>query len=139
MKCSSRIRLLPGESLGPCEPCDRTRPLNFKGPQNMKYTLCIVIYEASISLICSPMRSKTRPKLHPHKSHRILDCRSPDSQSLPLGGCGGARLDHRHCRQNRHRFLSYRALTLVPQPRGGAERTRAGQSRCRHADANTGG
>jgi len=30
---------------------------------------------------------------------------------------GGARLDHEHRRQDRRRFLFYRALTLVPEPR----------------------
>ena len=39
--------------------------------------------------------------------------------SLPLDSCSGARLDHRHQMQDRCRFLSYRALTLVPRPRGG--------------------
>ena len=56
------------------------RAPNLKGPQNIKYTLCIVIYEALILLICSQIHSKIRSKLHP-KSHTLLP-------ALVGGGCG---------------------------------------------------
>ena len=33
----------PGPYLGTCGPCDRTGPPNLKGPQNIRYTLDIVM------------------------------------------------------------------------------------------------
>ena len=62
-------------------------------------------------MIFSSIHSKTRSKLHPEVTHRIPDC-DRSAPSLPLGGRGGARLNHRH------RFIYYRALTFMPHGAG---------------------
>ena len=41
--CSIVYLFDPGPYLGTCGPCDRTWPPNLKGPQNIRYTLDIVM------------------------------------------------------------------------------------------------
>ena len=67
-----------GASLGACELCDRT------GAQNMKYILCIVIYDALILLI-SAQSIANRDSNCTQKSHIVFPIVDRLVPSLPHG------------------------------------------------------